>query len=64
LDERSYSSTNVVLGTRYFHAPLVLPPRLLSPETRPLDQWYSTLFVHVPPDIMSLQFCTLKAFGV
>jgi hypothetical protein len=25
-----------------------------------LDQWYSTFFVRVPPDIISLQLCTPK----
>jgi hypothetical protein len=28
-----------------------------------LKQWYSTLFVHVPPDIISLQLCTPKVVG-
>jgi hypothetical protein len=25
-----------------------------------LDQWYSTYFVRVPPDVISLQLCTPK----
>jgi hypothetical protein len=25
-----------------------------------LDQWYSTFFLRVPPDIISLQLCTPK----
>jgi hypothetical protein len=29
-----------------------------------LEQWYSTFFVHVPPDIISLQLCTPKVVGV
>jgi hypothetical protein len=29
----------------------------------PLDQWYSTFFVRVPPDIISLQLCTPKVVG-
>jgi hypothetical protein len=29
-----------------------------------LDQWYSTFFVRVPPDIISLQLCTPKVVGV
>jgi hypothetical protein len=29
-----------------------------------LDQWYSTSFVRVPPDIISLQLCTPKVVGV
>jgi hypothetical protein len=28
-----------------------------------LDQWYSTFFVRVPPDIISLQLCTPKVVG-
>jgi hypothetical protein len=29
----------------------------------PLGQWYSTFFVRVPPDIISLQLCTPKVVG-
>jgi hypothetical protein len=29
-----------------------------------IDQWYSTFFVRVPPDIISLQLRTLKVVGV
>jgi hypothetical protein len=29
-----------------------------------LDQWYSTFFVRVPPDIISLQLCTPKVVRV
>jgi hypothetical protein len=29
-----------------------------------LGQGYSTFFVRVPPDIISLQLCTLKVVGV
>jgi hypothetical protein len=29
-----------------------------------LDQWYSTFFVRVPPDIIYLQLCTPKVVGV
>jgi hypothetical protein len=29
-----------------------------------LDQWYSTFFVRLPPDIISLQLCTPKVVGV
>jgi hypothetical protein len=29
-----------------------------------LDHWYSTFFVRVPPDIISLQLCTPKVVGV
>jgi hypothetical protein len=32
-------------------------------KTRILDQWYSTFFVRVPPDIISLQLCTPKVVG-
>jgi hypothetical protein len=28
-----------------------------------LYQWYSTFFVRVPPDIISLQLCTPKVVG-
>jgi hypothetical protein len=28
-----------------------------------LEQWYSTFFVRVPPDIISLQLCTPKVVG-
>jgi hypothetical protein len=28
-----------------------------------VDQWYSTFFVRVPPDIISLQLCTPKVVG-
>jgi hypothetical protein len=28
-----------------------------------LKQWYSTFFVRVPPDIISLQLCTPKVVG-
>jgi hypothetical protein len=27
------------------------------------DQWYSAFFVHVPPDVISLQLCTPKVVG-
>jgi hypothetical protein len=45
------------------------PPR--SPDVTLLDsflrgalnQWYSTFFVRVPPDIISLQLCTPKVVG-
>jgi hypothetical protein len=30
----------------------------------PLDQWYSTFFVPVFPDTISLQLCTPKLVGV
>jgi hypothetical protein len=29
-------------------------------DTTALDQWYSTFFVRVPPDTISLQLCTPK----
>jgi hypothetical protein len=29
-----------------------------------LDQWYSTFFVRVPPDVISLQLCTPNVVGV
>jgi hypothetical protein len=29
-----------------------------------LNQWYSTFFVRVSPDIISLQLCTPKVVGV
>jgi hypothetical protein len=29
-----------------------------------LVQWYSTFFLRVPPDIISLQLCTPKVVGV
>jgi hypothetical protein len=28
-----------------------------------IDQWYSTFFVRVPPDTISLQLCTPKVVG-
>jgi hypothetical protein len=28
------------------------------------EQWYLTLFVHVSPDVISLQLCTPKLVGV
>jgi hypothetical protein len=28
-----------------------------------IEQWYSTFFVRVPPDIISLQLCTPKVVG-
>jgi hypothetical protein len=34
------------------------------PTLYSLDQWYSTFFVRVPPDIISLQLCTPKVVGV
>jgi hypothetical protein len=32
-------------------------------STSSVDQWYSTFFVRVPPDIISLQHCTPKVVG-
>jgi hypothetical protein len=32
--------------------------------THDLDQWYSTFFVRVPPDIISLQLCTNNFEGI
>jgi hypothetical protein len=29
-----------------------------------LEEWYSTFFVRVPPDIISLQLCTPEVVGV
>jgi hypothetical protein len=29
-----------------------------------VNMWYSTFFVRVPPDIISLQLCTPKVVGV
>jgi hypothetical protein len=29
-----------------------------------LRQWYPTFFVRVPPEVVSLQFCTPKVVGV
>jgi hypothetical protein len=37
------------------------PHHLVS--RHPLPQWYSTFFVHVPPDIISLQLRTPKVVG-
>jgi hypothetical protein len=34
-----------------------------APTRYPLQQWYSTSFVGVPPDIISLQLCTPKVVG-
>jgi hypothetical protein len=39
-------------------APLEYESRAL-----PLDQWYSTFFDYVSPDIISLKFCTPKVVG-
>jgi hypothetical protein len=36
----------------------------LKAQSEALDQWYSTFFVRVPPDIIFLQLCTPKAIGV
>jgi hypothetical protein len=36
-------------------------PATKRPQT--LDQWYSTFFVRVPADIISLQLCTPKVVG-
>jgi hypothetical protein len=33
-------------------------------STDALEQWHSTFFVRVPPDIISLQLCTPKVVGV
>jgi hypothetical protein len=38
--------------------------KLISYTWEDLDQWYSTFFVRVPPDIISLQLCTPKVVGV
>jgi hypothetical protein len=32
-------------------------------EKSDIEQWYSTFFVRVPPDIISLQLCTPKVVG-
>jgi hypothetical protein len=37
---------------------------LISSPSICLAQWYSTIFIRVPPDIISLQLCTPKVFGV
>jgi hypothetical protein len=29
-----------------------------------VEQWYSTIFVPVPPDVICLQLCTPKVVGV
>jgi hypothetical protein len=36
---------------------------LFPTNSSPLAQWYSTFFVRVPPDIISLQHCTPKVVG-
>jgi hypothetical protein len=36
----------------------------LGVEQSSLGQWYSTFLVRVPPEIISIQLCTPKAFGV
>jgi hypothetical protein len=35
----------------------------LLPLPLTLEQWYSTFFVRVPPDIISLQLCTPRVVG-
>jgi hypothetical protein len=37
--------------------------RGLASSLNTLDHWYSTFFVRVPPDIISLQLCTPKVVG-
>jgi hypothetical protein len=37
---------------------------VLNEASSSLDQWYSTVFVRVPPDIISLQLCTPKVVSV
>jgi hypothetical protein len=43
---------------------LKLPVVSLQGNPGILDQWYSTFFVHVPPDIISLQLCPPRVVGV
>jgi hypothetical protein len=38
--------------------------RFFSPRKHSLEQWYSTFFVRVPPDTISLQLCTPRLVGV
>jgi hypothetical protein len=33
-------------------------------SVRGVDQWYSTFFVSVHPDVISFQICTPKVVGV
>jgi hypothetical protein len=40
------------------HAGYLLPRKEATDKTDTLEQWYSTFFVRVPPDIISLQLYT------
>jgi hypothetical protein len=48
-------------GIDFLFMAVIHPPVI---EIRALDQWYSTFFVRVPPDIISLQLYTPKVVGV
>jgi hypothetical protein len=37
---------------------------ILAGKKVSLEQWYSTFFVRVPPDVVSLQLCTPKVVWV
>jgi hypothetical protein len=53
----------VLKGVRRHHHHHYRPELFFSHDCL-LDQWYSTFFVRVPPDIISLQLCTPKVVGV
>jgi hypothetical protein len=57
---------NIQTQQTNIHAPSGIEPAIPAtkrPQTYALDQWYSTFFVRVIPDIISLQLCTPKVVG-
>ena len=50
-------------GQRTSRQQRVWPFVMKSLDAHGLDQWYSTFFVRVTPDIISLQICSLKVAG-
>jgi hypothetical protein len=57
----AYISTLKIEATRSSELPVDFQQTL---PRYALDQWYSTFFVRVPPDVIILQLCTPKVVGV
>jgi hypothetical protein len=61
--EISYLIKNVVQYYKYSVSKTDIPGRDAQ-VSHSLEQWFSTFFVRVLPNIISLQLCTTKVVGV
>jgi hypothetical protein len=63
ISAKSFKGDKTMANTFIFLINIIITPVCGNELIYSLQQWYSTFFVRVPPDIISLQLCTPKVVG-